>query len=141
MIASERALKAVYQRLAGDATLAGLLGSGNRIHEAVAPEGTATPFLVLDVAAATDLTAIGGARVWEDTLVAVTARGKGPTSAVVPIADRVDALLQGYGIVVDGVEVARLVRATGVRLPPEVDGGVRYPAIYQAYRTQAAVPA
>jgi hypothetical protein len=37
MIASERALKATFARLAGDASLTTLLGPGNRIHEAVAP--------------------------------------------------------------------------------------------------------
>lgn len=141
MLASERALKAVYARLAADATLAALLGTGNRIHEAVAPPGTATPFVVLDVPAATDLTAIGGARIWEDTLVSATVRGRGLTSSIVPIADRIDALLQDYDAVVDGVDVPRLTRTRGVRLPPEVEDGVRYPAIYQEYRTTATGPA
>jgi hypothetical protein len=138
MIASERVLKAVYARLAGDGTLVGLLGTGNRIHEQVAPADTATPFVVLDVPAAVDLTAVGGARIWEDTLVSATVRGRGLTSTIVPIADRIDTLLQNYAVVVDAVEVGKLTRERGVRLPPEVENGVRYPAIYQEYRSQAS---
>ncbi len=140
MIESERALKAAYAALAADSTLAGLLGTGNRIHESVAPEGTATPFIVLDVPAATDLTAVGGARIWQDTFVSVTVRGKGLTSSIVPIADRADALIQGASAVVDGVTIGRFWRQRGGRLPPEVEDGVRYPAIYQEYRCEAASP-
>lgn len=140
MLESERALKAAYQALAADATLATLLGPGNRIHESVAPEGTATPFVVLDVPAATDLTAFGPNRVWQDTLVSATVRGKGLTSSIVPIADRIDQLLQGHEAAVDGVAIGPMRRERGVRLPPEVEDGVRYPAIYQEYRTQAATP-
>lgn len=138
MIESEYVLKAVYQRLAGDATLGTLLGTGNRIHESVAPEGTATPFVVLDIPAATDLTAMGPQRIWQDTLVSAIVRGRGVTSTIVPIADRIDALLQGASFVVDGIEVGPLARERGGRLPPEIENGIRYPAIYQEYRALAA---
>lgn len=137
MIASERVLKAAYARLAADATLTTLLGAGNRLHESLAPLNTATPFVVLDVPSAVDLTTANGARVWQDTLLSATVRGKGLTSTIVPIADRVDELLQGYAVTVDGVVVVKLRRERGFRLPPELENGVRFPAIYQEYRTEA----
>lgn len=138
MIESERVLAAAAQRLQGDATLIGLLPAGARgIHESVAPHGTATPFVVLDVPSAVDLNTLGGARIWQNTLVSATVRGKGLTSTIRPIADRVDALLQGYTALVDGVQVVKLRRERGFRLPPEVEDGVRFPAIYQEYRTEA----
>lgn len=138
MIESERVLAAAAQRLQGDATLIALLPAGARgIHESVAPQGTATPFIVLDLPSAVDLNTTGGARVWQNTLVSATVRGKGLTSAIVPIADRVDQLLQGYQVTVNGAVIVKLRRERGFRLPPEVENGVRFPAIYQEYRTEA----
>ena len=139
MIESERVLAAVADRLKTDATLAGLLPAGERgVHEAVAPHGTAAPFVVVDVASAVDRNTLSGTRVWQDALVTATVRGKGLTKTILPVADRIDALLQGYGVSLDGVLVVKLRRERGFRLPVEVGSdGTRYPAIYQEYRTEA----
>lgn len=137
MIESERALRAAYQRLAGDTTLTALLPAGaGGIHESVAPENTATPFVVLDVPAATDMGTLDGRRIWSNTLVSATVRGRGLTSAIVPIADRIDALLDGYAVTVDGAHVEKLRRERGSRLPVVVENGIRYPAILQVYRSE-----
>lgn len=138
-VESERVVAAVYQRLAGDATLTEMLPSGAAgVTESVVAPGTALPRVDVDIPSSVDVTPLGGARSFANTLVAVTARGRGTTRLLLPIADRVDTLLQGYAVVIDGVELGRLVRERGFRLPVEVEASVFYPAIYQEYRVHAS---
>jgi hypothetical protein len=81
----------LYQRLACDPELAGLVGK--RIYERGAPQGAAYPLVLFKVQAATDLLGAGAARLWMDALVQVKAVGPGAASELSPIADRLDALL------------------------------------------------
>lgn len=81
----------LYQRLACDPELAGLVGK--RIYEREAPQGAAYPLVLFKVQAATDLLGAGAARLWMNAVVQVKAVGPGATSELSPIADRLDALL------------------------------------------------
>lgn len=82
----------LYQRLACDPELAGLVGE--RIYEErKAPQGAAYPLVLFNVQSATDLLGAGAARLWMDAVVQVKAVGPQATSELSPIADRLDALL------------------------------------------------
>ena len=81
----------LYQRLACDPELAGLVGE--RIYERGAPQGAAYPLVLFKVQAATDLLGAGAARLWMNAVVQVKAVGPGAASELSPIANRLDALL------------------------------------------------
>jgi hypothetical protein len=81
----------LYQRLACDPELAGLVGE--RIYHRLAPQGAEYPLVLFNVQAATDMLGAGAARVWMNAVVQVKAVGPQATSELSPIADRLDALL------------------------------------------------
>lgn len=138
MIEAERVKMAIWRRLAGDSALTALLPSGaNSIFHSVASLNAALPNVILDIPASTDVNSLDGTRIWANTLASVIVRGRGSGAALLPIADRIDALLQGYTVTLDGVLVVQLRRETGGPLPTEVDSGVLYPAYFQQYRTEA----
>jgi hypothetical protein len=140
-VESERAFTAVWNALRGDATLTALLPAGaNGVHRQVAPVGTARPFLVLDVLSAVDAPqAIGGARLWQDTLLLTKACGAGLGAWLVlrQIQDRIDALLQGLTVTVDGVLCVKFRRESAPPLEPENVGGVLFVQTAQVWRTEA----
>ncbi len=131
--------------LSGDATLTTLLAAaGDSVMEAPVVQGAAFPVVVYHLHAYRDVRGVGVARVFIDsewvvqTIVAsesyVTAR---------PIADRIDALLQGAVAVAGsgqsaGLTVSAVVRLAPVRYP-EVDEGRHYRHLGGRYRIQAHI--
>lgn len=105
---------AIHARLAADTTLAGLLGTGARIHDR-APRGAPVPFVALGE---TRLSVIGagGGPIHEQTLVLrIISRADGRREAAA-IADRIDALLDGADLAPEGhrlVSLRLVERAVG----------------------------
>lgn len=132
MIETARVDRWLYERLAGDATLSGLVGG--RIYAFVAPQGTAFPFVVFAHQGGHDVLGVGPARVMVSLLYQVKAVGQ--TAAVAdlqPVADRIDALLHGAsGAVPDGTILA-CVREQAIE-EAEVDDGVQYRHVGGLYR-------
>jgi hypothetical protein len=117
----------LYQRLACDPELAGLVGK--RIYERGAPQGAAYPLVLFKVQAATDLLGAGAARVWMDAVVQVKAVGPQATSELSPIADRLDALLhvaEPAVVSLDGksYQIHGSHRERTINYPEVVDGQV-----------------
>ena len=95
--------------LAGDPTLAGLIG--NRVYSDVAPDGAVFPFVVYSLAAAPTVRGVGAAHIMSNATYTVKAVDDSATYATLRvIADRIDALLIGlegandYGTVLAGTK-------------------------------------
>ena len=140
-VESERAFSAVWTRLRTDTTLTALLPAGaGGFHRGLAPTSSATPYVVVEVLSAIDYpNAVGGARVWQDTLVQTRACGQGLASwsTLVAIQDRIDALLQGYTTTVDGVYIVQFRRESAPPIPPENLNGVIFTQTAQVWRSEA----
>lgn len=140
LLGEERLMRSVYGRLVGDAALNGPLGLGQRVFRDLAPPETSFPLALLSVASSVDMTTLSGVHVWQDVVVQVklTMRGadRGP---LVPLAERVAALLDGYGITAEGVVVVKLRRTLSPPQPIETTaGGQMYAHVNQQFRTEVA---
>ena len=139
----EQVVKAAYARLAADATLNTTLALGGRVYRDLAPEGVVFPVVTLAPMSAVDLNTLGGAHVWQDVqlLVKVTERFTGVvpnySAKLIPLAQRMHLLLDGYTTTVDGVLVVQFRRVSAPPQPPEVQGGVRYVHLNQLFQTEA----
>lgn len=140
-VESERVMTAAMALLRADATLTALLPAGaNGVHRQIAPTSSARPYLVVDILSAVDRQeAIGGARLWQDTLVMTKACGEGAQSwlGLRNIQDRIDTLMNGYSTTVDNVYVVTFRRESAPPLPPENVGGVIFTQTAQVWRTEA----
>ena len=84
----------IYQQLANDATLRGLIGS--QLYAGVAPEGATYPMVVVQYLSALDTTAMDNSRVLTNLRYAVHCADRvGSILGLDAIAARVDALLHG----------------------------------------------
>lgn len=84
----------LYSTLSADTTLAGFAPGG--VWRALAPPGTATPFVVLVHQAGTDAVTMNGFRMLDDLLFQVKAVGPANiTATVASAAERIDILLGG----------------------------------------------
>lgn len=139
LLGEERLLRAVHDRLAGDAQLNNPPGGlGGRIFRDLAPPSTAYPVALLSVASSVDLDTLGGVHVWQDVVIQVKVTGRGADrTPYVPLAERIAALLQGYAATADGVVVIKLRRTTSPAQPIEVtSGGQMYAHLNQQFRTE-----
>lgn len=119
-----------YTRLSGDATLAGLAPGG--VHENVAPEGTAEPFVVFSLVTNRDVNAVGQTRALVNADWDVKVVGQGASYApLVAAADRIDALLHDVqgGVVISSHRVATIRYV-------EPSDGTTYRHLGGTYRTQ-----
>lgn len=128
MIAADRVVDAAFQRLSGDSTLSALVGAriGREPIIPVAVGLAGFPYVSLGIQANTPLMTTNGTRVWENTVLRVSAwvtAGQGH-GVMRSITDRVDTLLQGYGAVSTGgayVVRYRLLDTTDL-VEDDVDG-------------------
>jgi len=135
MIESARVEQWLYELLAGDQTLAGLVSG--RIYGYLAPPGAALPLVIYSYQSGHDVRGVGPTRVMAEATYQVKAVDRGPSFAnVKAIADRLDSLLQGAsGDVVDG-QVLMCVRENQVAYV-EVDSGIQYRHLGGLYRIVA----
>jgi hypothetical protein len=103
----------------------------------VARSGVDPPYVVYHQGAAADVNGVGGTRILTRDLWVVRTIGTGESSApYVPIAARVDAVLQGArGVLVDG-EVYTCIRERAVTLV-QLEQGTIFRYLTGIYRLQA----
>lgn len=111
----------VYATLRGDATLMGLV-SGVFVGGS-APQGTAYPFIVLQLMSGNDTSAVGGIRIWGDLVYLIKVVGETADYQTMRGAvARMDALLhRSSGTSTDGT-IWACVREQTIRLPEVVQG-------------------
>jgi hypothetical protein len=115
MLAGDRIVEAAYARLSGDSTLSSLVGGRiSRDPEVPPPDSDTTyPYIALGIQSATPFNQANADRVYEDVVLRVratvtTVSGQG-WGLLRQICDRLDTLLQGYGMVtVSGIYVVKL---------------------------------
>lgn len=120
----------LYDRLTGDATLMAAVPGG--VHEGIAPQGTAEPFIVFSLVSNADVNAVGQARVltrcdWDVKVIAEASSYAG----LADIADDIDTLLHD---VVDG-SVVSCHRVSTIRYH-EKSSGAEYRHVGGTYRVQ-----
>jgi len=132
MLETVRVEQWLYRVLSQDMTLGDMVGG--RIYAYVAPQDAPFPFILISHQAGHDVRGVGPARVMVSLVYQVKVVGQGGSFAPLqPIADRIDALLQGAsGAVVDG-QVLMCVREQPVAYV-EVDDGVQYRHLGGLYR-------
>lgn len=108
--------------LTGDATLTGLVA--DRVFSEVAPEGTATPFIVFQAQSdSVDALGVGQARIMSASVYMVKAVTSGSSYApLIPIADRIDELLHRASGSADGASILASTRERTLRLHEHQDG-------------------
>lgn len=129
----------IYGRLAGDSTLANLVGgtASPRIYADIAPDGAATPFIVFQNQSAVDSQGIGAIRIMVDALYVV--RGVAPSSTyggvLTQIDDRIDTLLHDVAGTAGTGRVIASYREAPFRLTEQRDGKVwrHLGGIYRLY--------
>lgn len=137
LAAGERLARIVAARAKGDATLNTALGLGGRIARDLAKAGTAYPLATFSVMASVDLTTRTGVHVWSDVQLLWKVIGKGASyEPLVPLAERLAVLFDGYTVEAEGVLVVKLRRTSSPPQPPEVTRGVQFRYLNQLFETE-----
>jgi hypothetical protein len=125
--------KHLVNTLSGDATLSGLIGS--RIWKQLAPENSATPYLVFYPVAINDIPTVGQTgRIYSSALYVIEAVSDVSYASLRTILTRIDALYNGVqNTVVDGLYVSSASREETVS-QIETVGDFRYYRIGGRYR-------
>lgn len=111
----------LYNTLSGDSQLASLAPGG--VWRAMAPPGTATPFVVFAMQSGTDVLTMNAARLMTDNLFQVKAVGPAKSmQAVADAAARVDDLLKRTDGTVAGGAVLACYRESSLQLDELVTG-------------------
>jgi hypothetical protein len=140
MIEGHRVAKFVMDTLTADVGAGGVNTLvGGRIRRDRLGQGMALPGVTVTlVGNGDDLNTIGGVRVAVPALVDVRVVGDGNAdyAPLLPIADRIDAVLQHARGLKDGVVVVKLVRRSVVQFT-EDDASKPYSHVIQSYATPA----
>ena len=123
----------IYDRLAGDATLAGMGITPSRIFDTIGRG--AGNYVVFQYQAGVDINGSGTIRIMGSLLFVIKVSGENVSKAALePIADRVDELIHGYAAnTADGYRVEAR-REQEIALPPVIDGDVVTREIGGLYR-------
>jgi len=123
---SAAAGSAIYSRLSGDATLTTLTGGSVAIYYGVAPSQAQAPYVTMQLADGDDTRVFGArATVRERWLIKGWCEGSSHLAAK-RIADRVDALLDEYDLVVGGGTAMACRRIAQLPDLSEEENGVVY---------------
>lgn len=140
----ETVKRAIRTRLLGDATLNNApLALNKRIYLDLAPTGSVWPIVTISGMSAIDLMTQNRRHVWQEVnvLVKVTEQFTGVdmnyTLKLIPMAQRVMELLDGYSVVMEGIYVIKLARTNMPPQAPDVVSGVKYAHINQIFMTEA----
>lgn len=124
MIEIARALEWINDTLLADATLTGLVST--RVHDGLAPQGSAYPFVVFNHQGGYDALGVGSARVLNSGLYQIKAVTESDSYAsAIAIADRIDEVLHSAAGSKDGAYVAACVREQPIMII-EVSNGIQY---------------
>ena len=96
--------RALYTRLAGDATLNSMLSAGSAIYDKRAPQNAGTAVVIYQKQSGVPSYVMGGGTAWEDQRYLVKAVTSGGQSSAPAgrIDARIDALLNGLPLTVSG---------------------------------------
>lgn len=123
---SAAAGSAIYSRLSGDATLTTLTGGSVAIYYGVAPSQAQAPYVTMQLADGDDTRVFGArATIRERWLIKGWCEGSSHLAAK-RIADRVDALLDEYDLVVGGGTAMACRRIAQLPDLSEEENGVVY---------------
>jgi hypothetical protein len=137
VIEGHRVVKFIMDTLTADAGAGGVNTLvGGRIRRDRLGQTMALPGITVTLVSDTDLSTMSGRRVAGSALVDVAVRGdgNGDYAPLLPIADRVDTVLQNALGLKDGVSVVKLVR-TATQQFVDDDAGKSYTHVIQTYRT------
>lgn len=108
---------------------------GGRIYPGRVPQSAALPAAAIALVSSVPLNTMSGRRVLKNTLVDVKLICEGiDLGPLVPIADRIDAVLQGAKGLQDGANVVKLVLDAENEIDGD-EGGNAYMQQIQTYRT------
>lgn len=139
MIEGHRVAKFVMDTLTADAGVGGVNTLvGGRIRRDRLGQTMPLPGITVTLVSSVDENTLGGFRVFGVNLVdvRVVGDGNGDYGPLVPIADRVDAVLQNARGLKDGATVVKL-RRDGMQEFVEDDSGKPYTHVIQTYRSEA----
>lgn len=139
MIEGHRVARFVMDTLTGDVGAGGVNTLvGGRIRRDRLGQGLALPGITVTLVSDTDLNTMGGVRVAGNVLVdvRVVGDGNGDYGPLLPIADRVDTVIQSAKGLKDGIAVVELVRSATQQFT-EDDAGKAYTHVIQTYATPA----
>lgn len=112
----------LYDKLAGDATLVGLLASTTSVYDKVAPQGAALPYVIFQKQAGSPRYTMGG-RAYDDNVYLVKAVTESPSAKVAgQIAERVDALLTNGSLTLTTGSLMVMRREQDVEYEETTDG-------------------
>lgn len=139
MIEGHRVARFVMDTLTADVGAGGVNTLvGGRIRRDRLGQGLALPGITVTLVSDTDLNTMGGVRVAGNVLVdvRVVGDGNGDYGPLLPIADRVDTVIQSAKGLKDGIAVVELVRSATQQFT-EDDAGKAYTHVIQTYATPA----
>jgi hypothetical protein len=124
---------AIYQRLAGDATLTGLLSAATAIFHQRAPQAAVFPLVIFHKQDGRPRRTFAKAH-WDTALWVIKAVDKASSASTAEtIAARVDALLDNHALVVTGRQTLSLLRDSDIDYP-EPDGAETLRHVGAMYR-------
>jgi hypothetical protein len=129
----------LYAKLAGDATLTGIVGA--RIYAEQAPENATFPLLmVVEQSPGNDLRVVGTGRIWSDPLFQVKAVDQTASYAgnLATLAARIDAVLHGSSGSATNGKVWACARERPFSMAETGPGGEQYRHLGGLYRVMAA---
>lgn len=129
MLTIPRANGWISETLKGDATLAGLING--RVYRRAIPENPTMPLVSYQHQGGTVLSVVGAIRVWGDLVYVVKAYATTHNNeTLVPIMDRVDALLHGASGTFDGQHIWSCTLEEEIELD-DPDGYTQLGGIYR----------
>ena len=128
---------AIYERLAGDAALTGLLSTPTAIYHQVAPQDAATPFVVFQRQAGDPRWQFAGGLVQSDVWTIKAVDRASSASGAEDIAARIDAVLTDAPLAITGRVLLAVYRETDVEYP-ETSDGATYRHVGAQYRLQTS---
>lgn len=129
---------ALTARLAGDATLTGMLAEGTAgIYDTLAPQGLGgTAFVVFNKQAGSARYTIGATHAWDEHVYTVKVVAQGASAAAAgTIAARVDTVLNQLPLTTTGPDNFHLRREGDIEYPEVTDGITRWHSghLYRLY--------
>lgn len=135
MVEVARALEWIFVTLSTDATIENLVA--DRVHEGVAPQDTAYPFVIFNHQGGADVRGVGTYRAFDNSLYQVKAVTQSESyDEAVAIADAIDNALQGASGTASGGYIGPAVREQTLMLT-EVSKGIVYKSAGGLYRLAA----
>lgn len=128
----------VFSTLANDPTMQGLVGNPARVYSAIAPEGSAFPYVVMTYLAGADVIATGGGRVMSRPIYVVKGVDNASSFAnLKAIATQIETLIGNQTGTTPDTRILSCVREQPFELIEVDQAGVVYRNLGGRYRIEA----